>query len=158
MSIRLRELIRNVRNAKTQAEERSIISKECANIRTDIKVGNSKNSARNVSKLMYIHMLGYPTEFGQMETITLLTSKKYPEKRIGYLALMILLDENQEVLTLVENTLKKDLEDPNQFIQALALSVIANIGSPDLCRGLSSDIEKLLLSSAYIRKKGKEFF
>ena len=109
MSLRLRELIRSVRNAKTQAEERSIISKECANIRTEFKTGKAKVPARNVAKLMYIHMLGYPTQFGQIESITLITSKKYPEKRIGYLSIMILLDENQEVLTLVENQLKKYL-------------------------------------------------
>jgi AP-1 complex subunit gamma-1 len=52
-------------------------------------------------------MMGYPTQFGQMECLSLLVSKKYAEKRIGYLALMILLDENQEVLTLVEHTMKK---------------------------------------------------
>lgn len=106
MSMRLRELIRAVRNAKTAAEERAVIARECANIRTAIKE-NHPYKARNVSKLMYIHMLGYNTTFGQMECINLINSTKYPEKRIGYLGLMILLDEKQEVLTLVENTLKK---------------------------------------------------
>lgn len=42
-----------------------------------------------------------------MECITLISSPEYPEKRIGYLALMILLDEEQEVLPLIEHTLKK---------------------------------------------------
>jgi AP-1 complex subunit gamma-1 len=45
------------------------------------------------------------------------------------------------------------LEDSNQFIQGLALTTLANIGSPDICRGLSPEVEKLLFSSAYIRKK-----
>lgn len=106
MSIRLRELIRLIRNAKTAEDERTIIAKECAAIRTAFK-GQKPHRARNVAKLMYIHMLGYPTQFGQMECINLIVSTRYPEKRIGYLALMILLDETQEVLPLIEHSVKK---------------------------------------------------
>ncbi len=107
-SIRLRELIRLIRNAKTQEEERGIIAKECAAIRNSLKEKNPYR-ARNVAKLMYIHMMGYDTTFGQMECINLIVSSKYPEKRIGYLAVMILLDEKQEVLTLVQHSLAKFL-------------------------------------------------
>lgn len=56
---------------------------------------------------MFIHMLGYPTHFGQMECIKLIAEGDYPEKRIGYLGLMVLLDERQEVLMLVTNSIKK---------------------------------------------------
>lgn len=38
MSVKLRDLIRNVRSCKTAAEERAIVAKECALIRTAFKV------------------------------------------------------------------------------------------------------------------------
>lgn len=40
---------------------------------------------RNVAKLMYIHMLGYPTHFGQMETLKLIASLGFPEKVLAWL-------------------------------------------------------------------------
>ena len=67
MSIRLRELIRNVRAAKTAAEERAVIAKECALIRTAFRDEDSPYRNRNISKLLFVHMLGYPSHFGRME-------------------------------------------------------------------------------------------
>lgn len=85
MSIKLGDLIRTVRACKTAAEERAAISKECALIRTAFKDEANEFRQRNVAKLLFVHMLGYPTHFGQMESVKLIASHKFSEKRIGYL-------------------------------------------------------------------------
>ena len=59
-----------------------------------------------MAKLLYIHMLGYPAHFGQLECLKLIASPKFTDKRIGYLAAMLLLDERQEVyIVMGTNTL-----------------------------------------------------
>jgi len=154
MSIRLRELIRNVRACKTQADERACIHKECAAIRTAFKEESNELRHRNVAKLLFIHMLGYPTHWGQMECLKLIAGSKFLEKRIGYLGLMILLDERQEVLMLVENSLKNDLQSQNQYIAGLACCSIGNISSAEICRDLSPEVEKLMVgSNPFVAKK-----
>eukprot|EP01097_Dermamoeba_algensis_P002935 TRINITY_DN2169_c0_g1_i1.p1 TRINITY_DN2169_c0_g1~~TRINITY_DN2169_c0_g1_i1.p1 ORF type:complete len:918 (-),score=256.83 TRINITY_DN2169_c0_g1_i1:213-2966(-) len=153
-SVRMRELIKAVRSCKTAAEERAVIAKECANIRTAFRDESNDYRHRNVAKLLFIQMLGYPTHFGQMECLKLIVSSNYFDKRVGYLGLMLLLDEKQEVLTLVTNSLKNDLNHPSQFVVGLALCAIANISSPGIARDLAPEIEKLMQSTnSYLKKK-----
>lgn len=75
-------------------------------------------------------------------------------QRVGYLGLMILLDERQEVLMLVTNSLKNDLHSKNQYTVGLALTALGNICSAEMARDLAPEVEKLMQSSnQYIRKK-----
>jgi AP-1 complex subunit gamma-1 len=154
MSVKLRELIRAVRACKTAQEERAVIAKECALIRTAFKDNAIAVRHRNVAKLLFIHMLGYPSHFGQMECLKLIASPNFPEKRIGYLALMLLLDERTEVLTLVTNSLKNDLQHESQYVVGLALTSVGNLATADMGRVLVADVASQLQSSnPYVRKK-----
>ncbi|KAL8137754.1 hypothetical protein V2J09_003755 [Rumex salicifolius] len=151
---RLRDMIRAIRTCKTAAEERSVVRKECAAIRTSISENDPDYRHRNMAKLMFIHMLGYPTHFGQMECLKLIASPGFPEKRIGYLGLMLLLDERQEVLMLVTNSLKQDLNHSNQHIVGLALCALGNICSAEMARDLAPELERLLqFRDPNVRKK-----
>ncbi|XP_052173857.1 AP-1 complex subunit gamma-2-like isoform X2 [Diospyros lotus] len=151
---RLRDMIRAIRDCKTAAEERAVVRKECAAIREAVGENDERCRHRNMAKLMFIHMLGYPTHFGQMECLKLIASDGFPEKRIGYLGLMLLLDERQEVLMLVTNSLKRDLYQSNTYIVGLALCALGNIGSEEMARDLAPEVEKLLqFRDPNIRKK-----
>ncbi|MBA0682587.1 hypothetical protein Goari_024294, partial [Gossypium aridum] len=131
---------------KTAAEERAVVRKECAAIRASINEDDQDYRHRNLAKLMFIQILGYPTHFGQMECLKLIASAGFPEKRIGYLGLMLLLDERQEVLI--------DLNHSNQYIVGLALCALGNICSAEMARDLAPEVERLLqFRDPNIRKK-----
>lgn len=72
MSLKLRDLIRQVRACKTAAEERAVIAKESAMIRTAIKEEQEHYRHRNVAKLLFMHMLGkYSTSIFTLDFGTL---------------------------------------------------------------------------------------
>ncbi|GAA5836815.1 hypothetical protein JCM9279_007669 [Rhodotorula babjevae] len=150
----LKALIKAIRATKTIADERALIVKESAAIRTSFKEEDSFTRHHNVAKLLYIHMLGYPAHFGQIECLKLVASPRFTDKRLGYLGIMLLLDENQEVLTLVTNSLKNDMNHSSASTVSLALATFANIASEEMARDLVTEIERCLGSgNAYIRKK-----
>ncbi len=70
---RLRDLIREIRSARTAADERSVVQKECAQIRDTFREEDNTYRCRNVAKLLYIHMLGYPAHFGQVTILMIMT-------------------------------------------------------------------------------------
>jgi AP-1 complex subunit gamma-1 len=152
----LKQFIRNVRAAKTIADERAVVQKESAAIRASFREESGDPNVRrnNVAKLLYLFTLGERTHFGQIECLKLLASPRFADKRLGYLGTMLLLDENQEVLTLVTNSLKNDLNHPNQYIVGLALCTLGNIASVEMSRDLFPEVETIISSAnAYIRRK-----
>lgn len=135
------------------------ISKELAKIRKAFqKTSKLKGYDRKkyVCKLLYVYMMGYEIDFGHIEAVNLLSSDKYSEKHIGYLACTLLLSEGHEMVTLITHSMKRDLNSNQPFYQALALTAIANIGGQDQAEVLSQDVQKLLVASGThpdVRKK-----
>lgn len=150
----LKDLIKAYRACTTSAEERALVKKESAHIRDLFKEGDTAFRRRNISKLLFFHMNGFPTNFGMTECIKLCASDSFADKRVAYLGLMILVDETEDILMLVTNSLKRDLSSTDQHIVGLALTVLGDLASEDMARDLLPDVEKHLDSNnSYIRKK-----
>ncbi len=157
--MRRQVFINDIRQCQSKEAERARIDKELANIRTKFKSDRSLSSyekKKYVWKLLYIYVLGYDVEFGHMEAVSLISSTKFSEKQVGYIAASVLLHENLEFVRLVINTMQKDLVSPDENFQCMALAAIANMGGREFAEALAGDVQKLLISShsrPVVRKK-----
>ncbi|KAJ2469387.1 clathrin associated protein complex large subunit, partial [Coemansia sp. RSA 2322] len=152
---RLKDLIRAVRVCKTAADERGVIQRESAAIRTSFKEVDSQDARYvNIQKLLYIYLLGYPVQFGQLECLKLVASPRFADKRVGYLGVTLLLDEKQDILTLLTNSLKTDMNSSDDYIVGLALGTLSNVASSEVASDLVDEVERLLdAPQGYLRKK-----
>jgi AP-2 complex subunit alpha len=152
------QFIADLRNARARELEEKRINKELANIRQKFK--NEKldgyQKKKYVCKLLYIYIQGYNVDFGHLEAVNLISANKYSEKQIGYLAVTLFLHEQHELLHLVVNSIRKDLNNHNELYNCLALHAIANVGGREMGEALSQDVHRLLISptsKAFVKKK-----
>lgn len=152
------QFIADLRNARARELEEKRINKELANIRQKFKDGslNGYHKKKYVCKLLYIYILGWNVDFGHLEAVNLISATKHSEKQIGYLALTLFLHEQHELLHLVVNSIRKDLEDHNELFNCLALNAIANVGGREMGEALCNEVHRLLISptsKSFVKKK-----
>lgn len=150
--------ISDLRNARAKELEEKRINKELANVRQKFKDPglSGYHKKKYVCKLLYIYILGYTVEFGHLEAVGLISSRKFSEKQIGYLAVTLFLHENHDLIHLVVNSIRKDLIDDSEIFNCLALQAIANVGGQEMGEALSTDVYQLLVSvnsKSVVRKK-----
>lgn len=118
------------------------------------KEEESKNRNRNIAKLLFFNLLGYPTSFGQFECIKCVSSNNFTEKRIGYLGLSQLMDESTDILMMVTTSILKDLNNQanNQYVTCLALVAIAEISTSDMCKSVYLEVKKQMNNSSNLVK------
>ncbi|XP_017470016.1 PREDICTED: AP-2 complex subunit alpha isoform X2 [Rhagoletis zephyria] len=141
--------ISDIRNCKSKEAEVKRINKELANIRSKFKGDKTLDGYQKkkyVCKLLFIFLLGHDIDFGHMEAVNLLSSNKYSEKQIGYLFISVLVNTNSDLIRLIIQSIKNDLQSRNPVHVNLALQCIANIGSRDMAESFSNEIPKLLVS------------
>ena len=143
---------------KTREQEQERVDKELANVRLAFATGKTSpyDKKKYVWKLVYINMMGYDVDFGQMEMISLVSSPTYAEKLVGYMSTSVMLRNTDPQVTLVVQSIKSDLQSTQDPIQCLALCAIANIGGKELAEAVATDVQRILFSRSIfpvVRKK-----
>ncbi|KAJ3105592.1 AP-3 complex subunit delta-1 [Phlyctochytrium planicorne] len=154
----LTALIRGIRSNKNNEDQ---YIRNCLDeIRNEVRRNDIDIKAQAVTKLFYLHMIGYDMSWASFHVIEVMSSAKYVHKRIGYIAAATSFRPDTDVLMLCTNLIKKsdvgmqDLSSNNYLETALALNGLAAIATPDLGRDLTPDLVAMLNHSRpYIRKR-----
>ena len=103
----LNDLVRGIRNNKDS--EAKYIAQCLEEIKQELRQQNLSVKANAVAKLNYLQMLGYDISWAGFNIIEVMSSTKFTEKRIGYLAASQCFHQDTEVLMLATNMIRKDL-------------------------------------------------
>ena len=147
MTQELSEFIASIRLSDSIEHERFLIKSEQADIRSYIRQCDPDLRPRIVAKMLFLSILGENVAYGQIEAITLMSDDRFSYKRIGYLATSVILDEASDVTVLITHTITKDMQSHNPRVQCLALGLLSNIGSAEMCQNAAAEVLKLTESS-----------
>ncbi|KAF2142111.1 uncharacterized protein K452DRAFT_298107 [Aplosporella prunicola CBS 121167] len=148
----LYDLIRGLRNHK--GNEREYIQESLRECRKEIKGQDMDLKATALLKLTYLEMFGHDMSWASFNVLEVMSSQKYAQKKVGYLAAVQSFRPDTEVLMLAENLLKKDLTSPTPTTIALPVVAIPHVINPSMANSLLSDlIPRLTHSHSAIRKK-----
>ncbi|XP_066557479.1 AP-4 complex subunit epsilon-1 [Amia ocellicauda] len=153
---KLGNLIRNITELTSKHEEEKLIKKELTAIKE--QVSSPTTTLRQMKEIMvrtiYCEMLGYEASFSYIHAIKLAQQGSVLEKRVGYLAVSLFLNESHELLLLLVNTVLKDLQSTNLIEVCMALTVASQIFPKDMIPAVLPLVEdKLTHSKEIIRRK-----
>ena len=152
----LLELIKAIGDSRSKQEEDKIISKECETLKLIIKESGvpPKRMKEYLIRAIYIEMLGHDASFSHLFAVNLTQDKNILNKRVGYLACSLLLNENSEFLILLVASLQKDLQSSNWVEVCMALTTVIKFADPTIMQAVTEPVMKLLDNkNEQIRKK-----
>ncbi|KAM3869685.1 AP-4 complex subunit epsilon-1 [Diretmus argenteus] len=155
-SSKLGNLIRGITELTSKHEEEKLIQRELVSIKEQVSSPNT--SMRQMKELMvraiYCEMLGYEASFSYIHAIKLAQQGTVLEKRVGYLAVSLFLNESHELLLLLVNTVLKDLQSTNLIEVCMALTLVSQMFPKDMIPAILPVVEeKLTHPKEIIRRK-----
>ncbi|ORZ08843.1 armadillo-type protein [Lobosporangium transversale] len=109
----------------------------------------------NMIRLIYGEMMGQDVQFGVIYALKLAQSgQTVAEKRAGYLACYLLLQEGNELNIMLVNTLQKDLTSSNYHHVVVALVTLCNMTLLDVIPSMVGHVLKAMLhTNESVRKR-----
>ncbi|XP_059391980.1 AP-4 complex subunit epsilon-1-like [Carassius carassius] len=153
---RLRQLVKSITELTSKHEEENLIKQELCAMKEQASSPNTsmKQMREIMVRAMYCEMLGYEASFTYIHAIKLAQQGGVLEKRVGYLAVSLFLNEGNELLLLLVNTVLKDLQSTNLIEACMALTVVAQVFPKDMIPAVLPLVEdKLTHPKEIIRRK-----
>lgn len=150
----LRDLIKGIRANKEPEAQAKFLQNAINECRQEVKLSDMDLKTMAILKLCYLEMYGFDMSWANFNVLEVMSSSKFQQKRVGYLAASQAFRNDDDVLMLTTNLLKKDLNSSSVLEVGVALSGTSAIVTPELASDVTDDIIKMLNhSKPYVRKK-----
>jgi AP-3 complex subunit delta-1 len=155
----LQDIVKGIRASK---RDTSLYISQCiAEIKAEINSSDMYIKANALQKLTFLHMMGYSMSWASFATIEVMSSPRFAQKRIGYLAASQGFTQGTDVILLTTNLLKKELRGAavgssmtGIYEAGLAINCTSNIVTEDLAQDLLPELTNLMAHpQPYLRKK-----
>ncbi|KAK7892138.1 hypothetical protein WMY93_024101 [Mugilogobius chulae] len=149
-------LIRGITELTSKHEEEKLIQRELTSLKDQVSSPNisMRQMKEAMVRAIYCEMLGYEASFSYIHAIKLAQQGSILDKRVGYLAVCLFLNESHELLLLLVNTVLKDLQSTNLIEVCMALTVVSQMFPKDMIPAILPLVEeKLNHSKEIIRRK-----
>jgi len=154
----LQDVVKGIRASKRDTV--LYISQCIAEIKTEINSSDMYVKANALQKLTFLHMMGYSMSWASFATIEVMSSPRFAQKRIGYIAASQGFTQDTDVILLTTNLLKKELRGAvggsmtGVYEAGLAINCISNIVTAELAQDLLPELTNLTVHpQPYLRKK-----
>lgn len=152
----LNDLIKGIRSHSKESPESllTFLDNAIVECKNELNTTDLETKAMAILKLAYLEMYGFEMSWCNFHILEVMSSTKFQQKRVGYLAAIQSFKNEEDLLILATNQFKKDLNSRNHVEIGLALSGIATIVTPNLSKDINDDVlMKLNHTKPYIRKK-----
>ncbi|KAI9283430.1 armadillo-type protein [Umbelopsis sp. AD052] len=153
----LMRFVKKVSEAKSKAEERDHIHSELEYIKSRIGLPDVSSSKvkEYLIRLIHCHMMGYNVDFGLIYAIMITQSgESIADRRVGYLASTLFIENDSELAIMLTNTLQRDLQSAKFQDRCAALVAIGNIRQQEIVKAV---VDLVIINTDYqkeiVRKK-----
>eukprot|EP01122_Echinamoeba_exundans_P013933 TRINITY_DN6190_c0_g1_i1.p1 TRINITY_DN6190_c0_g1~~TRINITY_DN6190_c0_g1_i1.p1 ORF type:complete len:1271 (+),score=303.12 TRINITY_DN6190_c0_g1_i1:34-3813(+) len=149
------DLIKGIGEAKSKQEELQIIEREAQILKGTMgKPENELKMKEFVIRALYCEMLGLPVPFSYIHALNMTQRKKLIDKRVGYMFVALCFHENHELMMLLINSFRRDLDSTNILEVCSALSAMSMLISSETVPAVVEVVKKLVShQSELVRKK-----
>ncbi|AGO13081.1 AaceriAFL076Wp [[Ashbya] aceris (nom. inval.)] len=153
----LKDLIKGIRSQQSPEQLQDFLTKVLSECREEVKHADFNLKTNAVLKLTYLEMYGFDMSWANFHVLEVMSSTRFQQKRVGYLAASQSFYKDHDILMLATNLLRKDLKYSlsNETVRmGVALSGLSAMVTPELARDICEDLFLMLHSTKpYIRKK-----
>ncbi|KAI8084415.1 Clathrin/coatomer adaptor, adaptin-like protein [Gilbertella persicaria] len=157
LSLEFNEFVTKITGAKSKTEESSHVHQELEKLVSKMGLPDLSSSKMKeyLIRLVHCFMLGYKVDFGMIYAIMASQSgETVMDRRVGYLACTLFLEEEHELSIMLINTLQRDLKSQHYLDRCAALNAICYIEHSEMLDNvLDLVIQCMEFPKQMVRKK-----